>query len=85
VTYSLQLKRLEGKVFDIDPGALFIVENSFIATGSILGKRKDVLISYILVLFTDEKNFYRTSHFFKGHTEKSTQGASNRQVLFYFC
>jgi uncharacterized membrane-anchored protein YitT (DUF2179 family) len=40
VTNNLQLKRLEGKVFDVDPNALFIVENSFNVIGSGFGKRK---------------------------------------------
>ncbi len=40
ITNNLQLKRLEEKVFDIDPEALFIVENSFNVIGSTFGKRK---------------------------------------------
>lgn len=40
ITNNLQLKRLEEKVFDIDPDALFIVENSFNVIGSNFGKRK---------------------------------------------
>lgn len=40
ITNNLQLKRLEEKVFDIDPHALFIVENSFNVIGSNFGKRK---------------------------------------------
>ena len=40
VTNNLQLKRLEEKVFAIDPGALFIVENSFNVIGGGFGKRK---------------------------------------------
>lgn len=40
ITNNLQLKRLEEKVFDIDPDALFIVENSFNVIGSSFGKRK---------------------------------------------
>jgi uncharacterized membrane-anchored protein YitT (DUF2179 family) len=40
ITNNLQLKRLEEKVFTIDPGALFIVENSFNVIGSNFGKRK---------------------------------------------
>lgn len=40
ITSSQQLKRLEEKVFDIDPDALFLVENSFYAIGSIFGERK---------------------------------------------
>lgn len=40
ITNNLQLKRLEEKVFDIDPDALFIVENSFDVIGSNFGKRK---------------------------------------------
>lgn len=40
ITNNLQLKRLEEKVFDIDPQALFIVENSFNVIGSNFGRRK---------------------------------------------
>jgi len=40
ITNNLQLKRLEAKVFSIDPHALFIVENSFNVIGSTFGKRK---------------------------------------------
>ena len=40
VTNNLQVKRLEEKVFALDPNALFIVENSFNVIGSGLGKRK---------------------------------------------
>lgn len=40
ITNNLQLKRLEAKVFGIDPHALFIVENSFNVIGSTFGKRK---------------------------------------------
>ncbi len=40
ITNNLQLKRLEEKVFGIDPHALFIVENSFDVIGSTFGKRK---------------------------------------------
>ena len=40
ITNNLQLKRLEEKVFEIDPQALFIVENSFNVIGSNFGKRK---------------------------------------------
>lgn len=40
ITNNLQLKRLEEKVFDIDPEALFIVEDSFNVIGSNFGKRK---------------------------------------------
>jgi len=40
ITNNLQLKRLEEKVFEIDPDALFIVENSFNVIGSNFGKRK---------------------------------------------
>lgn len=40
VTNNLQLKRLEDKVFEVDPNALFIVENSFTVMGSGFGKRK---------------------------------------------
>lgn len=40
ITNNLQLKRLEEKAFDIDPDALFIVENSFNVIGSSFGKRK---------------------------------------------
>lgn len=40
ITNNLQLKRLEEKVFDVDPNALFIVENSFNVLGSNFGKRK---------------------------------------------
>lgn len=40
ITNNLQLKRLEEKVFNIDPDALFIVENSFNVIGSSFGKRK---------------------------------------------
>ena len=40
ITNNLQLKRLEEKVFHIDPDALFIVENSFNVIGSSFGKRR---------------------------------------------
>lgn len=40
ITNNLRLKRLEDKVFAIDPDALFIVENSFNVIGSNFGKRK---------------------------------------------
>ncbi len=40
VTNNLQLKRLEEKVFNVDPNALFIVENSFNVIGSSFNKRK---------------------------------------------
>ncbi len=40
ITNNLQLKRLEEKVFEIDPQALFVVENSFNVIGSNFGKRK---------------------------------------------
>lgn len=40
ITNNLQVKRLEDKVFEIDPDALFIVENSFNVIGSSFGKRK---------------------------------------------
>lgn len=40
ITNNLQLKRLEEKVFSVDPNALFIVENSFNVIGSGFGKRK---------------------------------------------
>ncbi|BCL61186.1 membrane protein [Desulfomarina profundi] len=40
ITNNLQLKRLEEKIFTIDPNALFIVENSFNVIGSSFGKRK---------------------------------------------
>lgn len=40
VTNNLQLKRLEDKVFGVDPNALFIVENSFNVIGSSFSKRK---------------------------------------------
>lgn len=40
ITNNLRLKRLEEKVFEIDPDALFIVENSFNVIGSNFGKRK---------------------------------------------
>ncbi len=40
ITNNLQLKRLEDKVFGVDPNALFIVENSFNVVGSGFGKRK---------------------------------------------
>jgi uncharacterized membrane-anchored protein YitT (DUF2179 family) len=40
ITNNIQLKRLEEKVFTIDPGALFIVENTFNVLGSTFGKRK---------------------------------------------
>ncbi len=40
ITNNLQVKRLENKVFTIDPDALFIVENSFNVIGNGLGKRK---------------------------------------------
>lgn len=40
ITNNLQVKRLEEKVFTIDPDALFIVENTFNVIGSGFGKRK---------------------------------------------
>ncbi len=40
ITNNLQLKRLEDKVFSIDPNALFIVENSFNVIGMNFSKRK---------------------------------------------
>lgn len=40
ITNNLQVKRLEEKVFSIDPNALFIVENSFNVIGSGFGRRK---------------------------------------------
>jgi len=40
ITNNLQLKRLEDKVFTIDPDSLFIVENSFNVIGLSFGKRK---------------------------------------------
>ena len=40
ITNNLQVKRLEEKVFSLDPDALFIVENSFNVIGSSFGKRK---------------------------------------------
>lgn len=40
ITNNLQLKRLEDKVFAIDPHALFIVENSFNVIGMNFSKRK---------------------------------------------
>ncbi len=40
ITNNLQVKRLEERVFAIDPNALFIVENSFNVIGSGFGKRK---------------------------------------------
>ena len=40
ITNNIQLKRLEEKVFSIDPDALFIVENSFDVIGSSFRKRK---------------------------------------------
>jgi uncharacterized membrane-anchored protein YitT (DUF2179 family) len=40
ITNNLQLKRLEDKVFEVDPNALFIVENSFNVIGSGFNKRK---------------------------------------------
>lgn len=40
ITNNIQLKRLEEKVFTIDPDALFIVENSFDVIGSSFRKRK---------------------------------------------
>ena len=40
ITNNLQLKRLEEKVFTVDPDALFIVENSFNVIGSSYGRRK---------------------------------------------
>ena len=40
ITNNLQLKRLEEKVFTIDPSALFIVENSFNVIGMNFNKRK---------------------------------------------
>ncbi len=40
ITNNLQLKRLEAKVFGVDPNALFIVENSFNVIGSSFSKRK---------------------------------------------
>ncbi len=40
ITNNLQVKRLEDRVFELDPDALFIVENSFNVIGSSFGKRK---------------------------------------------
>ncbi len=40
ITNNIQLKRMEEKVFSIDPDALFIVENSFDVIGSSFRKRK---------------------------------------------
>lgn len=40
ITNNLQLTRLEDKIFQIDPKALFIVENSFNVIGSSFSKRK---------------------------------------------
>lgn len=40
ITNNLQVKRLEERVFNVDPNALFIVENSFDVIGSGFGKRK---------------------------------------------
>ncbi|BHH84773.1 YitT family protein [Desulforhopalus sp. 52FAK] len=40
ITNNIQLKRMEEKVFSIDPEALFIVENSFDVIGSSFRKRK---------------------------------------------
>ncbi len=40
ITNNLQVKRLEERVFNIDPNALFIVENSFNVIGLGFGKRK---------------------------------------------
>jgi uncharacterized membrane-anchored protein YitT (DUF2179 family) len=40
ITNNIQLKKLEEKVFTIDPDALFIVENSFDVIGSSFRKRK---------------------------------------------
>jgi uncharacterized membrane-anchored protein YitT (DUF2179 family) len=37
---ALQFKRLDEKMFDIDPDALFIVENSFNVIGSNFSKPK---------------------------------------------
>ncbi|WP_245694914.1 YitT family protein [Desulforhopalus singaporensis] len=41
ITNNLQVKRLENKVFTIDPDALFIVENSFNVIGSGFNKRQN--------------------------------------------
>lgn len=40
ITNTLQVKRLEESVFNIDPDALFVVENTFNVIGAGLGKRK---------------------------------------------
>lgn len=40
ITNNIQLKRMEEKVFSVDPDALFIVENSFDVIGSSFRKRK---------------------------------------------
>ncbi|MCP4297222.1 MAG: YitT family protein [Proteobacteria bacterium] len=40
ITNNLQVKRLEDRVFNLDPNALFVVENSFNVIGSGLGKRQ---------------------------------------------
>ena len=37
---NVQLKRLEGIVFSVDPNAIFIVENTFNVLGSNFSKRK---------------------------------------------
>ena len=40
ITNNFQMKRVEEAVFNIDPQALFIVENSFNVIGSNFGERK---------------------------------------------
>lgn len=40
ITNNIQMKRVEETVFNIDPQALFIVENSFNVIGSSFGERK---------------------------------------------
>jgi len=40
ITNNIQMKRVEEAVFNIDPNALFIVENSFTVIGSNFGERK---------------------------------------------
>ena len=40
ITNNIQMKRVEEAVFNIDPQALFIVENSFNVIGSSFGERK---------------------------------------------
>ncbi|BCS88094.1 DUF2179 domain-containing protein [Pseudodesulfovibrio sediminis] len=41
ITDSLQLRSLEQAVFDIDPEAIFIVENTFSVLGGSIARRKE--------------------------------------------